>query len=309
VRLKKISDSSGSMFERQLVEETIQKIVQEELRKVKAEVEAEAKLKPKDIEKEQEVKLKAQEPKVTSPAESEGRRVHMAEDGTNGIKARRQSREETVEPPDEDGVFTELHIMEDDWDPSHVQHSTKPNGGPSISERRYLHEKAIFEELTHLKRMQIQYGRVQERELVRTLVGNFAKQHGLNPAHFRNYTSFYQWEKFLYDLVSDQLKLIYLEERERINALPSTSSTANRRFLPSAAHGSNASKRFDRLHRAAPLDNRLRELSRIYSSSTMGTPAALSRSSTNLRSPKPPAKMNGEGGKRCECLGKHLLIK
>lgn len=32
---------------------------------------------------------------------------------------------------------------------------------------------------------------------MRSLINNFCKLHGLNPAHFR-YTSFYAWEKFLY---------------------------------------------------------------------------------------------------------------
>lgn len=66
-----------------------------------------------------------------------------------------------------------------------------------MTERRYVHEKAIFEELTHLKKMQIQYGRVQERILVRSLISNFCKMHGLNTTHFR-YQTFYDWEKFLY---------------------------------------------------------------------------------------------------------------
>lgn len=65
------------------------------------------------------------------------------------------------------------------------------------AERRYVHEKSIFEELTHLKKMQIQYGKVQEKVLVRSLINNFCKMHGLNPAHFR-YSTFYEWEKFLY---------------------------------------------------------------------------------------------------------------
>lgn len=68
----------------------------------------------------------------------------------------------------------------------------------NTAERRYLHEKAIFQELTHLKRTQIQYGKVQEKILVRSLINNFCKMHALNPAHFKNYDTFYAWEKFLY---------------------------------------------------------------------------------------------------------------
>lgn len=64
-------------------------------------------------------------------------------------------------------------------------------------DQRYLHEKAIFEELTHLKKVQIQYGKANERILVRSLIGNFCKMHELNPAHFK-FQTFYTWEKFLY---------------------------------------------------------------------------------------------------------------
>uniref|UniRef100_A0A0N4U4E9 ANK_REP_REGION domain-containing protein n=1 Tax=Dracunculus medinensis TaxID=318479 RepID=A0A0N4U4E9_DRAME len=81
--------------------------------------------------------------------------------------------------------------------------------------QRYAHEKAIFQELTHLKRVQIQYGKAKEPILVRSLIGNFCKMHELNPAYFK-FQTFYAWEKFLYDQLSDQLKMIYLEERRRL---------------------------------------------------------------------------------------------
>ncbi|KAK6108980.1 Ankyrin repeats (3 copies) family protein [Brugia pahangi] len=75
----------------------------------------------------------------------------------------------------------------------------------------YAHEEAIFNELTHLKKMQLQYGKVKEPILVRTLINNFCKMYNLNPIHFK-FNTFHAWEKFL----CDQLKLLYLEERNRI---------------------------------------------------------------------------------------------
>uniref|UniRef100_A0A915EHU0 Uncharacterized protein n=1 Tax=Ditylenchus dipsaci TaxID=166011 RepID=A0A915EHU0_9BILA len=187
--------------------------------------------------------------------------------------------------------------------------------------------------------MQIQYGKVQEKVLVRSLINNFCRMHALNPAHFR-YQNFYEWEKFLYD----QLKLIYLEERDRIQF-----SAANAAHLM-ALNGSNmsssglsgpASSKFDnRLHKAAPLDDRLRELTRIYSSSTTTSTARHAAANSRITNEiatqkkrvfsrkvsaarakandaaKSPAKNGSKsseveavaGGKRCECLGKHLLI-
>ena len=76
-----------------------------------------------------------------------------------------------------------------------LQNGSLPSANPNT--RQFVHEKAIFQELTHLKRVQIQYGKVQEKVLVRSLINNFCKMHSLNPAHFR-YTTFYSWEKFLY---------------------------------------------------------------------------------------------------------------
>ncbi|VDK59190.1 unnamed protein product [Gongylonema pulchrum] len=58
------------------------------------------------------------------------------------------------------------------------------------------HEQAIFEEMTHLKKMQLQYGKVKEHVLVRSLINNFCKMHGLNPANFK-FQTFHSWEKFL----------------------------------------------------------------------------------------------------------------
>lgn len=66
------------------------------------------------------------------------------------------------------------------------------------STTRYVHERAIFDELTHLKRMQIQYGKVREEVLVRSLVQNFCRMHAIHPAHFRRISTLQQWEKFLY---------------------------------------------------------------------------------------------------------------
>ncbi|EYC43116.1 hypothetical protein Y032_0502g2614 [Ancylostoma ceylanicum] len=179
----------------------------------------------------------------------------------------------------------DFEVFEDDWEEIGANRAT----GKDAS-RRYIHEKAIFQELTHLKRMQIQYGKVQERILVRSLVGNFCKMHGLDPARFK-FQTFYSWEKFLYD----QLKLIYMEERQRLaqaRAAPATRATTIDRFETRI-----------RQARAIPLVNEsVERMSRVYGSSTM----------TNGRSPvrrKTEKPATGEGGKRCDCLGKHLLIK
>uniref|UniRef100_A0A0M3IJ51 ANK_REP_REGION domain-containing protein n=1 Tax=Ascaris lumbricoides TaxID=6252 RepID=A0A0M3IJ51_ASCLU len=118
------------------------------------------------------------------------------------------------------GNFCKMHEL----NPAHFKFQTfytweKFLYGKMI-DQRYLHEKAIFEELTHLKKVQIQYGKANERFLVRSLIGNFCKMHELNPAHFK-FQTFYTWEKFLYD----QLKLIYMEERQRLKntrPLPNT---------------------------------------------------------------------------------------
>uniref|UniRef100_A0A1I8BJ32 ANK_REP_REGION domain-containing protein n=1 Tax=Meloidogyne hapla TaxID=6305 RepID=A0A1I8BJ32_MELHA len=100
---------------------------------------------------------------------------------------RRQSLDEAV---------TELHILEDGISPPHGRLATFGDLGNSTT--RYVHERAIFDELTHLKRMQIQYGKVREEVLVRSLVQNFCRMHAIHPAHFRRISTLQQWEKFLY---------------------------------------------------------------------------------------------------------------
>lgn len=169
-----------------------------------------------------------------------------------------------------------------------------------VDGRAYIHEKAIFQELTHLKRMQIQYGKVQEKILVRSLIQNFCKMHGLNPKHFR-YETFYAWEKFLYSkfgnddttstgLLSDQLKLIYLEERDRIQKISSRYPI----------------NRFEsRLHKTMPLNDRIRELTRIYNGNS-----SMVVKTNGVKKYRPVKDLPCDGeGKRCECLKKHILIE
>ncbi|XGW04309.1 hypothetical protein V3C99_015459 [Haemonchus contortus] len=179
----------------------------------------------------------------------------------------------------------DYEVYEDDWE---EMGANRPTG--KEASRRYIHEKSIFQELTHLKRMQIQYGKVQERILVRSLVGNFCKMHGLDPAHFK-FQTFYSWEKFLYD----QLKLIYMEERARLTharLAPSSRSTAIGRFETRI-----------RQARAIPLSNDpVKRMSRVYGSSTM-----TSGKSVGKKTDKQTGLVGG--GKICDCLGKHLLIK
>ncbi|CAI4223306.1 unnamed protein product [Auanema sp. JU1783] len=138
-----------------------------------------------------------------------------------------------------------MEIYEDDWEG--LEDHDHPVGKDAA--RRYIHEKAIFQELTHLKRMQIQYGRVQEKILVRSLVSNFCKMHGLDPANFKFHT-FYAWEKFLYD----RLKTIYLDERQRLTIARNTPKQLN-----------DKSSHFEtrlRQARAIPLNEKVQRMSR-----------------------------------------------
>ncbi|KAF7636737.1 hypothetical protein Mgra_00003919 [Meloidogyne graminicola] len=140
------------------------------------------------------------------------------EDNENKPNKRIRRRQWTPLPPKNnkhsslDEAVTELHILEEGLSPTYGYLEL------GNSTTRYIHEKAIFDELTHLKKMQIQYGKVREEVLVRSLVQNFCRMHAIHPAHFRRICSLQQWEKFLYDCLSDQLKMIYLEERERLTA-------------------------------------------------------------------------------------------
>ncbi|KAJ1364601.1 hypothetical protein KIN20_024724 [Parelaphostrongylus tenuis] len=181
-----------------------------------------------------------------------------------------------------------VEVYEDDWE---EMGANRPAG--KDASRRYIHEKSIFQELTHLKKMQIQYGRVQERVLVRSLVNNFCKMHGLDPARFK-FQTFYSWEKFLYDTLSDQLKLIYMEERARL----AQASTA----LPARAITINRFETRLRQAQAVPLvSERLQRLNQVYGASTMTLgKATIMKKSTRAES---------GNGKRCDCLRKHLLIK
>uniref|UniRef100_A0A1I7XI79 Uncharacterized protein n=1 Tax=Heterorhabditis bacteriophora TaxID=37862 RepID=A0A1I7XI79_HETBA len=179
----------------------------------------------------------------------------------------------------------DIDIFEDDWE---ELGESDQNIGTDAA-RRYIHEKAIFQELTHLKRMQIQYGKVQERILVRSLVGNFCKMHGLDPARFK-FQTFYSWEKFLYDALSDQLKIIYMEERERL--------TQARLSRPTLDRFENRLRQA----RAVPLNDRISNMSHVYATSSQTT-----GKSTEKR--KNEKFICGQGGKRCDCLGKHLFVK
>uniref|UniRef100_A0A914ZSW6 ANK_REP_REGION domain-containing protein n=1 Tax=Parascaris univalens TaxID=6257 RepID=A0A914ZSW6_PARUN len=162
--------------------------------------------------------------------------------------------------------------------------SAKEPKGKMINQR-YLHEKAIFEELTHLKKVQIQYGKANEQVLVRSLIGNFCKMHELNPAHFK-FQTFYAWEKFLYE----QLKLIYMEERRR---LKNTRPPPNTRFESRL-----------RQARAIPINMRGSEFARM--SDEQSGSAKSTRKSTSSTTAQ---KHSRGGNKRCECLGNHVLIK
>nr|CAD2122855.1 unnamed protein product [Meloidogyne enterolobii] len=221
-------------------------------------------------------------------------------------KPKRIRRKWTPLPPSDyrhqslDEAVTELHILEDGLSPPPGRLATF--GDLANSTTRYVHERAIFDELTHLKRMQIQYGKVREEVLVRSLVQNFCRMHAIHPAHFRRISTLQQWEKFLYDCLSDQLKMIYLEERERLTAaatLAAQKAASAAGMRPAAALYSAQQRVFVKannrnglglsggrrrntnnghnlpsvgvprvLPRTNPLDQRLQELGRIYSGST-----------------------------------------
>uniref|UniRef100_A0A914HEW9 T-complex protein 1 subunit eta n=1 Tax=Globodera rostochiensis TaxID=31243 RepID=A0A914HEW9_GLORO len=242
--------------------------------------------------------------RVRLKMEDEGVRVGE-EKGTRQQRILRRMTPRGAQRADEDeedvGEVTELHILEQGLSPPVSQqpigrmaqfaNNTNHHAPRSSITRRYIHEKAIFDELTHLKRMQLQYRRVSEAVLVRSLVQNFCRMHSINPAHFRRVHTFHQWEKFLYD----QLKLIYLEERDRISAAaiiasqraaaaagavgtrPAVLYSAQQRVFAgtaSAAIGGTAPmgalilRKFDSrvLPRTDPLEERMHELNRIYGS-------------------------------------------
>ncbi|ULT86850.1 hypothetical protein L3Y34_006523 [Caenorhabditis briggsae] len=162
-----------------------------------------------------------------------------------------------------------------------------------VSNRRYIHERAIFQELTHLKRMQIQYGKVlkaqknakkllrnyyhpptgqvQEKVLVKSLISNFCKMHNLDIRNFKLFTTFYAWERFLYDALSEQLKIIYLEERERL-------AETEVDMKPSASMKLN---KFDsKIRSSVPITDKYREMQRIYTHAAITTKSTKSASKT-----------------------------
>ncbi|KAM3716378.1 Ankyrin repeat, PH and SEC7 domain containing protein secG [Dirofilaria immitis] len=143
-----------------------------------------------------------------------------------------------------------------------------------------VHEEAIFNELTHLKKMQLQYSKVKEQILVRSLINNFCKMYNLNPAQFK-FNTFHAWEKFLCDHLSEQLKLLYVEERNRIlNSHHSHYSTINKY---------KASMQKQKFHDSTVL-NTMTEDSRSAHSNSLNTVLCT-------------------GEKRCNCLyNKHDLL-
>ncbi|KAK0398735.1 hypothetical protein QR680_002730 [Steinernema hermaphroditum] len=182
--------------------------------------------------------------------------------------------------------FDEDQLFENDW--KEIKKIKRTSNLHQHSQLRLVHEKAIFQELTHLKRVQLQYGKVQEKILVRSLVQNFCKMHGLNPAHFR-YQTFYAWEKFLYDGLSEQLKLIYLEERERLLAGHASVATTSSRAQVAASQKSRAE---------------LQKLIAMAGKSPQRRAKLLANTGGHVH--------EGTGGKRCHCLsgnGKQISQK
>ncbi|CAI5451061.1 unnamed protein product [Caenorhabditis angaria] len=166
---------------------------------------------------------------------------------------------------------------------------------PALATSKYIHERAIFQELTHLKRMQIQYGKVQERILVRSLVSNFCKMHNLDVKNFK-FQTFYAWEKFLYDALSEQLKIIYLEERERLAETNMDSK-----------YGANVKlSKFDsRVRQSLPNNDKIRDMQRIYSNSTISTKSSTYRKKLHKNQQQ---QNQPDSSKRCDCFQRHILL-
>ncbi|CEF61226.1 Ankyrin repeat and Ankyrin repeat-containing domain-containing protein [Strongyloides ratti] len=153
-------------------------------------------------------------------------------------------------------------------------------------EAKILHEKAIFDELTHLKKTQLQYGKVQEKTLVKTLIENFCKMHKLPVEQFK-FTTFYSWEKFLYESLTDQLKVLYLEERERIQNV-----------VRNNAGNKAAGITFEsKIRNATPLNDKIRELGRIYSTASLSSIGNAYLPHNRL----PLSKNNKKTKKSCVC--------
>uniref|UniRef100_A0A0N5AA12 ANK_REP_REGION domain-containing protein n=1 Tax=Syphacia muris TaxID=451379 RepID=A0A0N5AA12_9BILA len=64
------------------------------------------------------------------------------------------------------------------------------------SKKLQAQEEAIFQELTNLKKAQIQYGKQAERTVVRTLIKRFCKKYDMEPSQFTCNT-YNDWEKLL----------------------------------------------------------------------------------------------------------------
>ncbi|CAI2355234.1 unnamed protein product [Caenorhabditis sp. 36 PRJEB53466] len=173
---------------------------------------------------------------------------------TNGTVLMRVRREPEI---GSDGGDVDIY---DDGDGHKSDDEEKGQSSPNVTNKKYIHERAIFQELTHLKRMQIQYGKVQEKVLVRSLISNFCKMHHLDIRNFK-FTTFYAWERFLYDALSEQLKIIYLEERERL--------TENN-LETKQQGGSLKLNKFDsRIRNSVPITDKFGEMQRVYSHSTI----------------------------------------
>lgn len=69
-----------------------------------------------------------------------------------------------------------------------------------VNVNKYVEEKRIFQELANLKRMQIQYGKVQENILVKRLMEDFFRQYNIDCNGF-HVDTFHSWEQFLYGML------------------------------------------------------------------------------------------------------------
>ncbi|CAL2044307.1 unnamed protein product [Caenorhabditis brenneri] len=249
-------------------------------------------------------KVTVQEVKATAPATASKKKPKKEvriETGTNGKKKSNAKPKSTVvmrvrREPEIGSDGGDVDIYDDGEgrpsDDEEKKQKEKESTSATPSNRRYIHERAIFQELTHLKRMQIQYGKVQEKVLVRSLISNFCKMHNLDVRNFK-FTTFYAWERFLYDALSEQLKIIYLEERERLAETESD-------MKPSATMKLN---KFDsKIRNSVPINDKFRDMQRIYTHAAISHKGASSSSKSRGNSAAPPKESSR---KRCDCLDKH----
>uniref|UniRef100_A0A1I7TYJ4 Uncharacterized protein n=1 Tax=Caenorhabditis tropicalis TaxID=1561998 RepID=A0A1I7TYJ4_9PELO len=116
--------------------------------------------------------------------------------------------------------------------------------------------------------------------------------HNLDIRNFK-FTTFYAWERFLYDALSEQLKIIYLEERERLAETEADMKASSAMKL----------NKFDsKIRNSVPITDKFRDMQRIYTNAAISNKSVSSSSKSRGNSAAPPRESSR---KRCDCLDKH----